>query len=162
MIGERNGQHLSVSDLQIILQNIANPLKDNPTNPVSVHPYRFVFLDGCDTAKGNLPEVFGIPKKVVSDADRNNKYGLFRRAFLGWTGSDAASVKGTMPINHKEFFERFFQLWSGQGSGQPAVNLGTALDQADQVPDYWTGGYDVGPLGKSIARYGSPTLPFYE
>jgi hypothetical protein len=163
LIGKRSSQHLSSDDLQFILKNIPNPLLDNSTNPASLHPYRFVFLDACNTANGNLPEVFGIPKKIVSADDWDNKYHPFQRAFLGWNTTVDPSVENRIANGaHTAFFERIFALWSGQGSDQPPMNLGDALNTADQVQNFWTGQYEAGPLGSSIIRYGCPTLPFYQ
>jgi hypothetical protein len=51
--------------------NSSFPASFSPTvNPsiqrVALHPYRFVFLDGCNTGAGNLCESFGIPAITVS------------------------------------------------------------------------------------------------
>ncbi|HEY5232039.1 MAG TPA: FlgD immunoglobulin-like domain containing protein [Verrucomicrobiae bacterium] len=54
---------------------------------VTHKPFNFVFLDGCNTALGNFPEAFGIPKAVpVSAYDAPNST-LHKRAFIGWTGT---------------------------------------------------------------------------
>lgn len=50
------------------------------------HPYRFVFIDGCDNGKGSFCESFGIPAQTV-----NNSFfataGVRSRAFLGYKKS---------------------------------------------------------------------------
>jgi len=45
--------------VQALLRNNLN----DPLKGTNMHPYRFVFLDGCNTADGNWPQAFGIPKK---------------------------------------------------------------------------------------------------
>ena len=155
LIGQRHGSNLNVDLLQSILGNAANPLN---TNMPSLHPYRFVFLDGCHTANGNLPTVFGIPKKIVSEDDWNNKYQLFPRAFLGWNCYSAASVEGTT-INgsHMVFFEGFWNAWCGDHN-----TLRDALNYADRVPNFWTGQPEPCYLANKITLYGDPDLPFYQ
>ncbi len=48
---------------------------------------RFVFLDGCETSKGNWPGAFGIPKSTNSLASYlapNRKPNTRPSAFVGW------------------------------------------------------------------------------
>lgn len=70
--------------------DIAIALSDGPTflesnlllSSGGQHPYRFVWLDGCETAKGNLCEAFCIPAQNLS----TNNFalgGIPSRAFLG-------------------------------------------------------------------------------
>lgn len=50
------------------------------------HPYRFVFIDGCDTGKGKFCESFGIPAQTVN----NNFFataGVRSRAFISYKKS---------------------------------------------------------------------------
>ncbi len=48
------------------------------------HPYRFVFLNACNTANGDWPSAFGIPLHI-SDDDLA-RYPYSEAAFLGWQG----------------------------------------------------------------------------
>jgi len=71
------------------LINIDPPIMVYPTvNPlirrVAQHPYRFVFLDGCETGNGLLCESFGIPALTVS-TNFFAAAGVESRAFLGYT-----------------------------------------------------------------------------
>ncbi len=71
------------------LINIDPPIMVYPTvNPlirrVAQHPYRFVFLDGCETGGGLLCESFGIPALTVS-TNFFAAAGVESRAFLGYT-----------------------------------------------------------------------------
>jgi hypothetical protein len=45
---------------------IANRLHTIPAGQTNWHAFRFVFLDGCSTAKGNLPEAFGILHRKIT------------------------------------------------------------------------------------------------
>ncbi|MDE3099016.1 MAG: hypothetical protein KGJ88_06050 [Verrucomicrobiota bacterium] len=54
-----------------------------PIIHAALHPYRFVFLDGCDTAAGNLSEAFGIPAMALSTNNFASQ-GLESRAFVGF------------------------------------------------------------------------------
>ncbi len=53
---------------------------------VANHPYRFVFLDGCETASGKFSEAFGIPAVTVS-TNYFATAGVESRAFLGYQKS---------------------------------------------------------------------------
>ncbi len=69
--------------------NSSFPASFSPTvNPsiqrVALHPYRFVFLDGCNTGAGNLCESFGIPAITVS-TNFFATAGVESRAFIGFT-----------------------------------------------------------------------------
>jgi hypothetical protein len=79
LIGKKSSNHLTGSDLQFILHSSSNPLATNGSS----HVYRFVFLDGCQTAAGDLPVDFGIGKRIMPQ-EVWNKAGLAPRSFLGW------------------------------------------------------------------------------
>jgi hypothetical protein len=58
---------------------------------VALHPYRFVFLDGCETAAGNFSESFGIPAITVN----TNFFATMKvesRAFVGYKKSVSFST----------------------------------------------------------------------
>ena len=82
----------------------------NPLNGTNAHPYRFVFLDGCQTADGNLCKAFGIPK--ISNMNTNDFLlrGLRYRAFLGWSGYQIIAVGG-INNQHVTFIGDFFEGW---------------------------------------------------
>ncbi len=83
-IGAYNGVGLSQEDIYTALGNY--PLSIGRRHIAST-PYRFVFIDGCDTGKGSFCEAFAIPASAIS----TNYYaaaGLESRAFVGfkhWT-----------------------------------------------------------------------------
>jgi hypothetical protein len=55
---------------------------DTTIQHAAEHPYRFVFIDACDTGAGNFCEAFGIPAQTLST---NNfaAQGVESRAFVG-------------------------------------------------------------------------------
>jgi hypothetical protein len=72
-------------------EQIANALLNIPlTNQIrhaALHPYRFVYIDGCNTGAGNFCEAFGIPAMTVS-TNFFAAIGAESRAFVGfksWT-----------------------------------------------------------------------------
>jgi hypothetical protein len=72
-------------DLGALLGNSYQPYRKGQTLSIITHkPFDFVFLDGCDTGLGSLPEAFGIPK-ISSDVSFND-YHKHKRAFMGWGG----------------------------------------------------------------------------
>ena len=79
-IGAYNGTSLSQDDIWKALLNV--PLSMSIMHAAKT-PYRFVFIDGCNTGKGNFCEAFAIPAATVS----TNYYaaaGLESRAFVGF------------------------------------------------------------------------------
>lgn len=67
-------------------------------------PFRFVFIDGCESANGWFPEAFGIPIEI-----RNN---YKSRAFMGWTVHSRSAL---LNDDHRLFTERFWNRWVGDG-----------------------------------------------
>jgi hypothetical protein len=68
---------------------LANALKNSTTEKQigsNLHPYRFVFIDGCNTASSDLCTVFGISKIQTSvEVMWNGGRGLVPRAYVGWS-----------------------------------------------------------------------------
>ena len=120
---------LTVTNLQQLLKNGADPLTG-----WNKHPYHFVFLDGCDSGKGDLCKVFGIPKQKMSVAQMQAR-GLFPRAFLGWKGKTAKSVKNVLPGDHQRYVMTLFELWpqTNPVTGLP-YKLWEAIDAAARQP----------------------------
>jgi hypothetical protein len=64
-------------------------VKDNVTHNwlYGAFPFRFVFLDGCNTATGGWPQAWGVPKQVEPFSyyqSTNNTTGGRPSAFVGW------------------------------------------------------------------------------
>ena len=140
---------------------IANSLTNVSSNPLKIgtnaHPYRFVFLDGCNTANGNWPLAFGIPKKTgMSQLDFVNKRGLRPRAFLGWDKpKNYAYINNTdVEYNFFEWNTQFFRNWAQLDSnGIAVVGLRTAINQVTTNTD---GSPNTG--GRGIVIYGAEDL----
>ena len=117
-VGERAGdpnKGFFVNEIQTLLHNeIVSGVSQFTA------PYRFVFLDGCNTANGDWCIAFGIERKKVPTAEYT-KRGLLPRAFMGWKTVKAYAIGGAFNNEHGNFVINFFTRWS---SGQ---NLKTAI-----------------------------------
>ncbi len=139
--GHGSGTALGPDQTTSITTNeIENTLKNNSKNPLdgpNRHPYRFVYMDGCETADGNWPQVFGIPKKAgMVTADFTNKRGIRPRAFFGWNRKKYFN----MELNTSGFLDPDFLNWrtdfwrdfaERDGQGNPKYNITTAATAAD-------------------------------
>ena len=119
---------LGADDLRQWLANSPDPLN----NPNNQHPYRFVFINGCKSAKSDLPLLFGIPKKQISSADMQNKYHLRPRAFLGWRSMKNYGIGGgTFDNELRSFTETLFTAWRDNTHANGThYNLQEAVDEA--------------------------------
>ena len=111
------GYDASNTNVFITQKEIESKLHTVPAGQTNSHAYRFVFLDGCQTAKGNLCEAFGIIRKKNLPASYFDNAGLRRRAFVGWNTSPAAGYAGHL-VNpdHWKFIQNFGWYWT-QGLG---------------------------------------------
>jgi Bacterial Ig domain len=106
---------------------------------VTHKPFNFVFLDGCNTAKGDLPEAFGISKAITGA--QLNEAGLHKRAFMGWTGP----VVFQFDPDHINWTLKFWEVWIDGGLGD--ISLTDAVREAyryrpsvlSNVPIKWYG-----------------------
>ncbi|WP_205880807.1 hypothetical protein [Limisphaera ngatamarikiensis] len=87
-------------------------------NPLSTnrHAYRFVFLDGCETAKGDLPLAFGIPKKTMTLEDFADD-GRRPCAFMGWTATKWMGILNRVWYDHINWVTWFEYEWVVRGKG---------------------------------------------
>jgi hypothetical protein len=98
-----------------------------------VHRYRFVFLDGCNTANGDWPDAFGIGKVGYPTPDwyssTNNTKHVRPGAFVGWNQTVGGGGWGTA----KAMFQ-WLSYWMGNwANGTPDVTtLHDALESANQ------------------------------
>jgi hypothetical protein len=87
-------------------------------------PYRFAFLDGCNTANGDWPDAFGIGKGTNTlqwYTGPNNTRHVRPSAFVGWTVVVGGKGWGTV-----DKFWECRSFWMGNWS----VNLQTTLTDA--------------------------------
>jgi len=125
-IGERSvPRFLSIDDFNVVLRN---NFKD-PLAGTNAHPFRFVWLDGCYTAKGSLCKAFGIPKEENVAANRFVKRGLRFRAFMGWSGGHLIRV-GAFNSSHATFVGDFWDRWPQSNTNGVPYSLREAHDYA--------------------------------
>jgi len=125
---------------QLLRNNLKDPLKGT-----NMRPYRFVFLDGCNTADGDWPQAFGIPKKkgmVITDFTQ--KRGIRPRAFMGWNrrkviGTDVIAGNQLYPP-HAEYITAFWRFWAEPPKDRP---LKTAVEHAEKTAPLAAGGMSV-------------------
>lgn len=121
------------------IQDAHTFFRNNSKDPLTAtnrHPFRFVFLDGCNTADGNWPQAFGIPKqKGMKITDFTQKRGIRPRAFMGWNRKKVfSSVLGGSQLNpdHSTWVSTFWNTWATRdASGGPRYNISEARDAAN-------------------------------
>jgi hypothetical protein len=131
-------------------------VKDNVTKNKSYGaiPYRFVFLDGCDTANGDWPQAWGTPKQQVSvDYFRNNKIYPRPCAFVGWNVTIGGKGWGTV-----DKWWDFRKIWMGSWSGTIAQHLDWAFEVARDTSG-WIAPSDV---TAHLREYGYTSMTFQE
>ena len=110
------GAVITASDLINTLLNV--PLSWQIQH-AALHPYRFVFIDGCSAGSGNLCEAFGIPAITVN-ANFFATAGVESRAFLGF--KTTKSFDPSQWTWRALMLETFFNDWAGGASVQQCVN----------------------------------------
>jgi hypothetical protein len=109
----------NVAQTVITKDQLAYALENVPLNfsitHAAYHPYRFVWIDACDTAKGSFCEAFGVPAMTVS----TNFFRALKvesRAFLGFTKptgfkpSNSSSDPNGWP-NRSRMMNEFLSRW---------------------------------------------------
>jgi len=102
-------------------------------------PYRFVFLDGCETAGGDFPQTFCgkvLPNKETDETffgDPQNGWYARPRAFVGWKKGKEPVWGGLAPRlgvckGYIKFRQEFFARWA-----QTDKTLRQALDEAENT-----------------------------
>ncbi len=143
--GNSIGGYVSAKTISTYLGNYYLPLATNsvgmtaPPIIMTRDPFSFVFLDGCRTGTGMLPEAFGIPKDIPPTSyARNNKQ---KRVFMGWSGRVTASILDNSSLT---WSLDFWKTWMSS----PDVPVNTAIITANSK-DTPSGG---------IMTYGDATL----
>ncbi len=134
--------------------NITSALNNTPSiTSRPRHPYRFVFLDGCDTAIGGMCQTFGIPKKKNMTAADFTKKGLRLRAFMGWDNAEFIALAGAISQPHVRFLGDFFDDWFYPDDEGNDTTLRQAINAAK-------GGW--GEVDNHLIVYGYDRLSFYD
>jgi len=113
------------ANLVITTTEIANALHTIPAGQTNRHGFRFVFLFGCDTANGTMPESFGIIHRENVSSDDYANAGLTPGAFVGWNKKDAAGIFATLLTDNANYLQNFQTEWTIFGRG-----VNDALDHA--------------------------------
>jgi hypothetical protein len=114
---------ISATEIGAVLNNI-------PAGQTNAHHFRFVFLDGCSTAKGNLCTAFGIPQKSnVPDSDFANA-GLRYAAFMGWPKDKVIGIlQGSGYVNYDHInFITWIQQFMAAGQSVSQAELSASRE----------------------------------
>ncbi len=119
-------------DIDEFLQNRMGP---------GVHKYRFVFLDGCETATGDWASVFGIPEKPYYFSPNATLIGR-PNAFVGWKVRKPFASGAALAVfpGFAKFREQLLMYWTDDGKPfRAAVDLANADAKTfnPQVPLDW-------------------------
>ncbi|HEY5298375.1 MAG TPA: hypothetical protein VIK59_10660 [Verrucomicrobiae bacterium] len=137
------------------------PDKITVNNPLGACFYRFVFLDGCNTANGDLPDAWGIGK-ATNDLAYYNSPGNTRHlrpsAFVGWNTTPGGSGWGT-----QDNALGFRSSWMGNWS----VNNGNPSDGLSDIFTFTADNYGWPPnrspqLWSALRVYGYRNIKFNE
>lgn len=109
----------------ITVSEVATNLHTIPAGQTNRHGYRFVFLYGCETASGTLPEAFGIIHRENVPIGDYVDAALTPGAFVGWNDKQKAGILGASLLDNAHFLQHFQYEWAGNGRGVSA-----ALDAA--------------------------------
>ena len=92
------------TNISVTVPEIEAALHTIPAGQTNIHRFRFVFLDGCSTAKGTLPEAFGIiHQENVPSIDYLNA-SLRPSAFCGWTADKVIGYNIGNTINYDHVY----------------------------------------------------------
>ena len=148
------GYDASNTNVFIPRAEIVSALRTVPAGQTNRHAFRFVFLDGCDSASGLLPEAFGIVRQENLPFEYYVNSGERYSAFVGWNKNPTIGFTGHL-VNpdHWKFIKNFQYLWFTSGNG-----LRQCLDDATgktgvQCPE---GPNNVNP--KDLTVYGYRNL----
>jgi hypothetical protein len=144
------GYDTSNTNRFISATEIGNRLHTIPIGQTNSHSFRFAFLDGCSTAKGNLPEALGmIHTENVDGADYANA-SMRYSAFVGWPQDKMIGILqggGYISYDHVNFITGI-QTWMllGQSvkqaiSSAAGTSGGSFSASSLKVYGYWGLGF---------------------
>jgi hypothetical protein len=122
--------------------DLCKAMSNTISGPIS-HPYRFVFLDSCKSAAGNLCECFGIMKERLSISYMRS-LSIKSRAFLGYTEGSK------LPGNHDQILFNEAMLGVLLAEWRDGVSLNGSVARAKQNQNW--------PLDSSATIYGAQNL----
>jgi hypothetical protein len=117
------GANPANTNVFISAKEIAAALHTVPAGQTNRHGYRFVFLDGCATAKGDLCEAFGIRRKENVSLDDYQNSATRPSAFLGWSTEKWIGITGnTVFSEHWNFIQYFQYEWANDRGVKEAIS----------------------------------------
>ena len=126
------GYNQTTTNRSITSAEIASRLHTIPAGQTNRHAFRFVFLDGCQTAKGNLPEAFGILHRENVDLNDYIAASMRPSAFAGWNAEKWIDLFDGYAINYQHVnFINYVQmemLLYGNGIHDAIHNAATHWD----------------------------------
>ncbi|MDX1953031.1 MAG: hypothetical protein SFY81_12690 [Verrucomicrobiota bacterium] len=143
--------YITASQISKTLKNNFDPMKGFTNG----HPFRFVFLDGCETANGSLCKAFGIPREENMAFQRFNQKGLRQRSFIGWKGWVAAGVANSVNNQHLNFMTYFWEGWQNPDGNNEQRTLREAIRYAMTQRNQNPSGYS---FQDELVLYGSGDL----
>jgi hypothetical protein len=181
-VGHGSGEGLG-EDVRIYVYDISRILHTDRFDDPQRHPYRFVFLDGCLTARGGWMGVFGIPLFKGQELASFLQYNERPAAFVGLTKEVACGpvmpgmqqvhqddrsslfvwgqylyyASGTMQPEYANFRTQFIWYWTGDLGSLQELEFWEALKEAYE----WTKGSGVNVAWKEyggLALYGYKKL----
>jgi hypothetical protein len=143
---------ISGNGLTLTAKEVAALLHAKDSNPTNRHFFRYVFLDGCNTAKGDFPKSFGIPKKENVPLETYDHNKLRVSAFSGWSSFKTFSVAQFIPWQFPGYRINMFFYWS-----QANFALYQAHEKA-RIDCIGTGF----AIGENLKIYGYDVMHFYD
>lgn len=123
---------------------IGDRLHTIPIGQTNCHSFRFAFLDGCSTAKGNLPEAFGMLHRENIDGVDYANASMRYSAFVGWPEDKMIGLlngNGYVSLPHVSFIAQI-QTWMLLGQ-----DIKTAIRSAASGSSSWFGANDLKVYG---------------
>ena len=141
--GAPNGFGYNPADANryISATEIANTLHTIPAGQTNRHAFRMVIADGCSTAKGNLPEAFGVIHKEDVPGYYYSYAALRPSAFVGWTADKYIAFFNASYFYDHIYFIQHVEYFLAQGDG-----IKDSIILAGQQPDVgwiWTSQFKV-------------------
>ena len=145
------GYNQSNTNVSLTVTQITNILHTLPVGQTNKHSFRFVFLDGCSTAKGTLPEAFGILHKQSVPLWEYTAASMRPSVFCGWSSDKAAGfvISGAVNYDHINFITAIQTDMLLNGA-----TIGDAYNYACSQPDVVT------ILTSQFMIYGCPDITF--
>jgi len=131
------GYNQANTNVSISAKEIGRVLHTIPDNQTNRHAFRFVFLEGCSSSKGTLPEAFGIIHKPIDDMSYYTGASIRPSAFVGWDADKNIGIPGGLFYSHVNFIVHIQYDMIANGDGiEPAIAW--AAGQPDVSWWLWT------------------------